>query len=174
MKKTYQKGQFRRYRDWVEKGATLKPKQIREVTVYVNNSQPNFHAIIDKQTLDALGDSIAKHNPDATVLQVSSRKFSLNELQKLTRDSYKKLGELKKLNPEVSFTELANQYFDRKLCNFLEEPLVPRRDKRIKSEVLKAEIRQLEYILSLPMTDAFRQWIEGTMRAEKEALAAWN
>lgn len=62
----------------------------------------------------------------------------------------------------------------RKLCNFLEEPLVPRRDKRIKSEVLKAEIRQLEYILSLPMTDAFRQWIEGTMRAEKEALAAWN
>ena len=112
LKKTYQKGQFRRYRDWVEKGATLKPKQIREVTVYVNNSQPNFHAIIDKQTLDALGDSIAKHNPDATVLQVSSRKFSLNELQKLTRDSYKKLGELKKLNPEVSFTELANQYFD--------------------------------------------------------------
>ena len=60
------------------------------------------------------------------------------------------------------------------LCNFLEEPLIPRMDKRIKPEVLKAEIRQLEYILSLPITDAFRQWIEDTIRAEKEALAVWN
>ena len=120
LKETADKGQFKRYRDWIAKGTELKPAQIREVTVYVKNSQPNFHTIIDKRTIKDLRKTIANHNPDATVLQVGSRNFSLDELQQLLQDAEKKLGELiqqeKELNPNINVKELIgsllNQHFD--------------------------------------------------------------
>ena len=60
------------------------------------------------------------------------------------------------------------------LCNFLDKPLIPTRNKQIMPDVLSKEIEQLQYILTLPMTPAFTQWIEGVLRWEQEALAQWN
>lgn len=60
------------------------------------------------------------------------------------------------------------------LCNFLDEPLTPTRDKQIMPDILAKEIEQLQYILTLPMTPAFEQWIEGVLEWEREALAKWK
>ena len=60
------------------------------------------------------------------------------------------------------------------LCNFLDEPLTPTRNKSIKPDVLNEEIQQLQHILTLPITPAFEQWIEGVLKGEKEALAQWS
>ena len=59
------------------------------------------------------------------------------------------------------------------LCNFLKEPILSGK-KQLPVSVLNQEIKQLQYILTLPMTPAFEQWIDGVLKWEKEALAEWN
>ena len=112
LRKTADGGQFARYSEWIEKGTKLNPPQAREVTVYVKNTQPNFHYIIDSQTLEALKKSIAQHDSTATILEMGGKKFSFDELQKLTKDAYKALKKIKKKNPNMEFTEIADEYFD--------------------------------------------------------------
>ena len=103
-------GQFTRYQRWMKKGSDQ--GQVRRAMVYIRNSEPKFHEIIDKDILEILSDNIAKENTTETILQVKNVQFSFDELQKFTKDAYRKLGELKKQNKKASFSELADRYFN--------------------------------------------------------------
>ena len=59
------------------------------------------------------------------------------------------------------------------LCNFLKEPILSG-ERQLPVSILNQEIKQLQHILTLPMTPAFAQWIEGVLKWEKEALAEWS
>ena len=102
-------GQFKRYADWVEKGA--KQGQVREAIVYIKNSKPNFHRIIDKDVLDALSDTLAKNNVNKIILQIGERKFSYRDLEELTADSSKMLKKIKK-NTGMGIGDILKKHFD--------------------------------------------------------------
>ena len=103
-------GQFTRYRRWIEKGADN--EQVRQAMVYIRNSEPKFHEIIDNDVLDILSRNIAKENKTETIIQIKNVRFSYDELQEFTKDAYKKLSKLKKKNKKATFSELADQYFN--------------------------------------------------------------
>lgn len=103
-------GQFTRYRRWIEKGSNQ--KQERLARVFIKNSEPKFHEIIDNDVLDILSRNIAKENKTETIIQIKNVRFSYDELQEFTKDAYKKLSKLKKKNKKATFSELADQYFN--------------------------------------------------------------
>ena len=116
LKETADNGQFDRYRQWIEKGSQLKPLQVREVTVYVKNTQPKFHEIIDKRTLNALKESISHFSQSTAILEIGEKKFSYDELQEFYKAADKKLRKLvkeeQKLNPNVNIRELIGALLD--------------------------------------------------------------
>ena len=59
------------------------------------------------------------------------------------------------------------------LCNFLDEPLSPTKEKQITPSILRQEIEQLQQILKLPMT-AIKSRIEILIESEQEALKEWT
>ena len=59
------------------------------------------------------------------------------------------------------------------LCNFLDEPLPPGNHKQISPNVLHREIKQLQQIIKLPMTN-IKVEIEILLESEQEALTEWN
>ena len=59
------------------------------------------------------------------------------------------------------------------LCNFLKKPLPPSDYKQIAADVLKHEIKQLQQIFKLPMTNV-KYDIEYLIECEQEALAQWS
>lgn len=111
-------GQFKRYADWMQEGN--KKGQIRQARVYIRNSEPKFHEIIDERVLTILSENIAKDDTTETILQIKNTKFSFDELQNFYQDAKRKLGELikqeKKSNPNVDVGKLIgsllNQHFD--------------------------------------------------------------
>ena len=103
-------GQFGRYANWIETGA--KQNQVREAMVYIKNSEPKFHEIIDSDVLTELSETIAKDNKNIPIIQIKNTKFTYNELKQFTDDAYAKLRELKKKNKKMSFVQIADQYFN--------------------------------------------------------------
>ena len=64
------RSQFTRYGDWIEKGADN--EQVRQAMVYIRNSEPKFHEIIDNDVLDILSRNIAKNNKTETIIQIKT------------------------------------------------------------------------------------------------------
>ena len=64
------KGQFERYGEWIEKGTDQ--NQVRKAMVFIRNSEPNFHRIIDKVVLKELSKTIAKNDKNMNIKNVTN------------------------------------------------------------------------------------------------------
>lgn len=100
--------QFKRYGEWVEKGA--KAGEARQVMIVVRNSGPGFNELLTSDNFKLLASTIGK-NPDQPILRAGNREFSLNDLRTIDKEATVKLGELKKQNPSKSYVELSKEYF---------------------------------------------------------------
>ena len=111
---TYE-GQFTRYRRWMEKGSDR--GQARQAMVYIRNSEPKFHEIIDERVLKILSENIAKNNKTETIIQIKNVRFSYEEIQLLLKDADKKLRELikqeQKLQPNMKVRDLIKIVLNR-------------------------------------------------------------
>ena len=61
----------------------------------------------------------------------------------------------------------------RKLCNFLNDALIPTKDKNIPADVLQKEIEQIEEILKIPMVNVY-SYIDTFLEWERKALSVWT
>ena len=110
--------------------------------------------------------------------------FFDSERQDLSRPNEEELTETLKMAVDEPTSQLRDDFWAAwllreavscimSLCNFLKEPIPPRGHKQIAVDVLKHEIKQLQQIFKLPMTNV-KYDIEYLIECEQEALAEWN